>query len=207
MAHETPADLLVLHGLRVKGFAETDVVSALVGLPDAEVVAHLEHAAADGLVQRRDGRLSGWSLTAEGRAAEAARLAEDLDASGARPRVEAGYRAFLAVNPRLLEVCTRWQMTDGGPTPNDHTDEAYDKAVVGELVDVHAEAAPVCADLGDALARLAAYGDRLHAALQRVLAGEGDWFTAPLIDSYHTVWFQLHEDLLATLGIEREAEG
>jgi hypothetical protein len=26
---------------------------------------------------------------------------------------------------------------------------------------------------------------------------------SPLIDSFHTVWFELHEHLLATLGIER----
>jgi hypothetical protein len=25
------------------------------------------------------------------------------------------------------------------------------------------------------------------------------------MDSYHTVWFELHEDLLATLGLERGA--
>jgi hypothetical protein len=28
-----------------------------------------------------------------------------------------------------------------------------------------------------------------------------------MIDSYHTVWFQLHEDLLNTLGIDRATEG
>jgi hypothetical protein len=27
-----------------------------------------------------------------------------------------------------------------------------------------------------------------------------------MIDSYHSVWFELHEDLLATLGIERGSE-
>ena len=37
-------------------------------------------------------------------------------------------------------------------------------------------------------------------------AGERDWFAKPMIDSYHTVWFQLHEDLLNTLGIERSKE-
>jgi hypothetical protein len=28
-----------------------------------------------------------------------------------------------------------------------------------------------------------------------------------MIASYHTVWFELHEDLLCTLGIERSSEG
>ena len=36
--------------------------------------------------------------------------------------------------------------------------------------------------------------------------GETDWLTKPIIDSYHTVWFELHEDLLATLGLERGHE-
>ncbi len=36
--------------------------------------------------------------------------------------------------------------------------------------------------------------------------GERDWFTKPTIDSYHSVWFELHEDLLATLGLERAKE-
>jgi hypothetical protein len=27
-----------------------------------------------------------------------------------------------------------------------------------------------------------------------------------MIPSFHTVWFELHEDLLATLGLDRSAE-
>jgi hypothetical protein len=56
------------------------------------------------------------------------------------------------------------------------------------------------------LARFDGYGDRFAEALARVRAGEVEWFTRPLIDSYHTVWFELHENLLATLGIERVRE-
>jgi hypothetical protein len=39
-----------------------------------------------------------------------------------------------------------------------------------------------------------------------VRAGDKEWFTGPLVDSYHTVWFELHEDLMATLGLERATE-
>ncbi len=49
-------------------------------------------------------------------------------------------------------------------------------------------------------------GRRLDNALARVQAGDFDWFTTPVIDSFHTVWFELHEDLLSTLGIERSKE-
>ena len=56
------------------------------------------------------------------------------------------------------------------------------------------------------LPRFARYAPRLTNAVDRVRAGEVDWFTKPVLDSYHTVWFELHEDLLATLGIERGEE-
>jgi hypothetical protein len=39
-----------------------------------------------------------------------------------------------------------------------------------------------------------------------VQGGDLDWFTRPMIESYHTVWFELHENLLATLGIQRAME-
>ena len=66
---------------------------------------------------------------------------------------------------------------------------------------------PICADLAAALDRFAGYGPRLAHALEQVQAGDGDWFTKPMIASYHTVWFEMHEDLLSTLGIERGSEG
>ena len=57
------------------------------------------------------------------------------------------------------------------------------------------------------LDRFRGYGPRLSDAVQRVQKGDTDWFTKPMIASYHTVWFEMHEDLLCTLGIERGAEG
>ena len=53
--------------------------------------------------------------------------------------------------------------------------------------------------------RFGVYGDRLTSALR-----EGSRRRHGLrhrsLESYHTVWFQLHEDLLVTLGISREDE-
>ena len=48
------------------------------------------------------------------------------------------------------------------------------------------------------------YKQRLDDAYDKVLAGEHDWVSGARIDSYHTVWFELHEDLLRMLGRERE---
>ena len=204
-----PADrLLMLHGLRLKGFAEPAAVAALFGLDEEDVAVELKTLADDGLVVHRDGRVAGWSLTADGRAAGAELLATELAESGARPAIAAVYERFQPVNGELLDVCTAWQLksVDGSQVINDHSDVDYDAEIVRRLGDVHASAAPVVAELGSTLPRFARYPARLEHALANVRAGRTEWFTKPLLDSYHTVWFELHEDLLSTLGMNRGDE-
>jgi hypothetical protein len=196
---------LVLHALRLKGFADTPAVAAVAGLDEGDAAKHLEKAAAAGSATRRDGRIAGWALTAEGRAVHADLIAAELAEVGAHASVDASYRQFLSVNNELLTVCTDWQLTDGAL--NDHNDRSYDEAVIARLGAVDAAVQPVCRDLSAVLTRFSGYGPRLATALQRVQQGERDWFAKPMIDSYHTVWFELHEDLLATLHIERSREG
>jgi hypothetical protein len=89
---------------------------------------------------------------------------------------------------------------------NDHRDAGYDAGVVGDLAGIQRRADPVVDDLAGTLARYRAYGPRLRRAVEHVEAGDGDWFTKPSLPSYHTVWFELHEDLLTTLGLDRSAE-
>lgn len=208
MAHPSAPRFLALHGLRLKGFAEADAVAAAFGVDAGDVEAELKALADDGLVGRRDGRISGWSLTPDGRAAHAAEVAAELEASGARDAVHGAYRRFLDVNGDMLAVCTDWQLrlADGAQQVNDHSDAAYDDAVVQRLVGIHERVRPAVGDLGATLERFGRYGDRLANALEKILAGQPEWFTKPVIDSYHSVWFELHEDLLATLGIERAHE-
>jgi hypothetical protein len=205
MAHPSEERFLVLHGLRMRGFGEPGPIAAVVGLDEDVVADNLAKLQAEDLVLRRDGRLAGWALNPLGRE-EQERLAQlDLAAAGAGAVVREGYERFLAVNAELLGVCTDWQVRDGAP--NDHTDAAYDAAVIGRLRAIDEAIRPVVADLAEALDRYGHYAQRFAAALARLEAGELEWFTKPLIDSYHTVWFELHEDLLSTLGLERSKEG
>ncbi len=206
MSISAPSDpgFLVLHALRLKGFADTPMVAALTGLPENAITDSLEGEAQAGRVSRRDGRISGWALTTEGRAEHAKRVAFELQESGAREAISAAYRRFRDINNELLTVCTDWQLRAGAL--NDHSDQSYDAEVVHRLVTVDAKVQPICADLAVALERFASYGERFTVALERVKNGERDWFAKPMIDSYHTVWFELHEDLLVTLGIERSKE-
>ena len=198
--------LLVLHGLRLKGFSDAPGVATLVDLPEKEVTTELEQLRKDELALYREGRLTGWALTPAGRATQEAALKDELDGSGTRDGVFDAYKRFLDLNTDLLGICTAWQMKDE-TTLNDHGDAAYDAGVVAQLHALHAKLEPILDDLERTLERFSGYRGRLEEALAKLGRGEIDWFTKPLIDSYHTVWFQLHEDLLTTLGIERSQEG
>lgn len=205
MAHPSDPGFLVLHGLRLRGFGEPPAIAAVVGLDEATVEEHLaKHQAAE-LVLRRDGRLAGWALTRAGRDEQERLAAAEAEEAGITEAIRDAYRHFLSLNGRLLGLCTDWQVR--GAAPNDHADAAYDEAVLARLHQVHDEVVPVLGSLEALLDRYRPYAPRLAEAVHRVDAGELEFFTKPLIDSFHTVWFELHEDLLSTLGIERSQEG
>jgi DNA-binding MarR family transcriptional regulator len=207
MPHASDTRLLVLHGLRLKGFGEPEAIAEIVGVDVDDVAKHLDSLLNDELVVRRDGpRLAGWGLTAAGRAEQERLLADELAEAGLRAAVQDAYESFLALNAPLLEICTAWQMRDE-TTINDHSDAAYDAAAIARLAEHHDRLDPILTALESAFVRYGPYRPRFDASVARLQSGEHDWFTKPMIDSYHTVWFQLHEDLLNTLGIDRATEG
>ncbi|MGH1490328.1 MAG: transcriptional regulator [Acidimicrobiales bacterium] len=200
-------DLLVLNGLRLKGFVETAPLGMFLDMPYVDVERRLQEAAEKGHTLYRDGGRSGWSLTADGRREHDRLLAAELDSVNRRADMEAVYREFLDLNRQMLEICTRWQVTDQeNQVLNDHLNEAYDQAVIAELKEIDFAVQPMCAVLGSWFGRFSSYGPRFSLALKKLSEGHNDWFTKPTIDSYHTVWFELHEDLLVTLGIDRASE-
>jgi hypothetical protein len=205
MAAASDAELLVLLALRLRTLADADTLAAAASTEVAATESVLGDLEARGLARSREGRVSGWMLTADGRDACGARLSAELDSTGTRQAVADAYERFLTVNQSLLDLCTRWQLRDGDVV-NDHTDAAHDAAVLDELTRVDVVGQAVCAALAGALTRFEPYGPRLADARVAVEGGDPDWLTRPTIDSYHTVWFELHENLLATLGRERGDE-
>jgi hypothetical protein len=204
LPHQTSTDLLVLHALRCIGVSGPARVAAATGLAESDAESELIDLAVAGLVTHTSGEFGGWGLTEAGRTVDAARIADELDGSGTRSAVSKAYDEFLPLNQDLLYLCTAWQMRtiDGVVTPNDHSDEAYDGRVLDRFAEFDLRADPICADLSGALARFSLYRVRLADALTRARSGALD-YVADNLESYHTVWFQLHEDLLATLGLPR----
>lgn len=210
MTHASEVGLLVLHAVRVTGFADTPAIAGRAGLDTDEATEVLLDAEAHGWVQHAAfADLRGWSLTERGRAENERRLAAELAEVDGADEVRAVHRDFLPLNGRLRQACTDWQLCpapDGRLAENDHTDPAWDARVLYELTEIGHALVPLAGRLGVVLARFDGYHGRFAAALQRARAGEGRWVDGTDVDSCHRVWFELHEDLVATLGIDRGSE-
>jgi hypothetical protein len=210
----TPADsspeLLTLHAVRLKGMADDAEVAARFGLELSLARELLLDFQAFGWITRVEFvGTTGWTLTEFGRSENERQLARELAATHSNSSIHDAYLTFLPHNDRLLRACTDWQLRPAGAdllAVNDHTDKEWDQRVLSTLSALREELRTICQELGHRLARFRGYDDRFTAALARVEQGELSWVARPRVDSCHTVWMELHEDLIATLGIQRGAE-
>ena len=206
MPHSSETVRRVLHALRTKGMAEVDSVAQASDLSLDQAAAVLDELGEREWVRYRDGgRAKGWMLLGEGRAEGERLVAAEIEESGMRLLVQEHYESFRVLDPEVKEACTDFQVRED-QTLNDHTDPEYDAAVIDRLAEINRRAQPIIARLAEAFDRFGHYGGRLDNSLNRVLGGDLNWFTKPSLDSYHEVWFELHEDLLVSLGIDRAAE-
>lgn len=189
----------VLHAVRILGYADSARVSERAVLAYEVAREELLDAQASGQVSW--GRFEdegGWSLTEDGRIVGEAFLAAELDAAGARSVVESVLIGFEPLNELVCGACTRWQLAETGI-----------RHEASELPDVVAELSRAVGAwtvleerLSAHLPRFAGYHARLVGAIQRA-STDPTWVTGLHRDSVHRVWFELHEDLLATAGRSR----
>ena len=192
-----------LRVIAVKGLALLPGIADAVLADPAVVEPILDQLAIDGLVSTTAGALK---LTDEGAQRAATLLDADRAAWGAAA-ADAALEAFLELDHRVKDTVTAWQLRDADAgVVNDHSDAAYDAAVLERLAGLHANAADWCASVEAGLARLGDYRVRLSAALDRAHGGDGRYVASPRVDSYHGVWFELHEDLIGLAGRTRADE-
>lgn len=207
MGHPSSAELLTLHAVRVTGMTDAAAIARRTGLAREVVEDLLLDDQARGWVSRvAFADLAGWSLTEAGRLEGERRLVDELERTGARPVVDEAHDTFVRLNQRFLSTLTRWQIRPQAwdrLAANDHDDPVWDGRVLDELASYGRRLGPLCAALTGALDRFAGYDDRYAAALAAAEAGRLAYVDGVQVDSCHTVWIQLHEDLLATLGLER----
>ncbi|WP_343708996.1 MarR family transcriptional regulator [Mycobacterium sp.] len=192
-------ELKTLQMVRLKGRVSLDDLVAGVDEDKAAIAATVARLIdADLLIEGKTLRLS-----QSGRARLDALLAAERQPADA-DAIAAAYHQFRAVNSDFKALVADWQLRDG--RPNLHDDDDYDAAVVARLGDVHQRVAPIIATAAQQIPRLSAYPRKLDAAYAKVRSGDTAWLTRPLIDSYHTVWFELHEELIGAAGLTREEE-
>jgi pyruvate,orthophosphate dikinase len=191
--------LLRLVGL--KGRASAEVLADSLSLPADTVAAACQRLSELGLCTWAGGSVR---LTAAGRERVTRLLAEERERTDPAA-VLALYEEFCVLDAELKRIVTAWQLKDDA-VPNDHTDAAYDAAVLQRLAALHGRAVPLLGRLESLSPRLAQYPARLARAAARVAAGERSYVAKLVADSYHSVWFELHEDLLALAGLTRRGE-
>lgn len=203
MAHQSDPAFRAFHALRIKGFAKAEMVADIADITVGDAEAHLKSLLEREFALFREAR-SLWQITPAGKEAHRDALAADTPAT-VTAALHEPYEKFLVINTAFKELCGDWQLRDG--QPNDHSDAAYDAAVIDRLVAMKNDSVPIVAAMGEILGRIAPYVPRLESTSQRVVAGEQNMFTGVMCGSYHDVWMELHEDLILTQGIDRAAEG
>lgn len=190
----TDLDLVVLLAVRLRSRGDASAIATAVhdllgeAADQAIVDQALDTALGRGQVRRR-GEVARWSLTPAGEAELNAQLAADLVGED-RADVVTAYEAFLPLNRRFLAACIVWQDDPDG---------------LDDFVELVAAVVPITDSLAVTRSRFAGYAPRLVGALTEA-AADPAWIDSPSRDSVHTVWFELHEHLLASLGKSRTDE-
>lgn len=195
MTHE----LAVLQAARLKGRLTPELAASSCGIDTDSALPLLASLRNAGLVKGD----ASVRLTPEGRTL----LAELVEAE--RTRIDAAslkalYAEFDHHNTDLKQVISDWQLRDG--EPNDHGDEQYDRTVIDRLIAIDQGFQPLIAQIAEVAPRLAIYAERFTNALRLIQAGDTSFVARPIVDSYHTVWFEFHEELIGLLGLSREQE-
>jgi hypothetical protein len=189
---EGTSEFRVLHALRVRGIGTAAAVASSSGLDEETVSGVLARTGERGHTVERTGRLAGHTLTPAGRARHVLLRGDsvsraDVDAA------TAAYEAFLEPNRAFKQLASAHQLGTGD---------------VAGLAPIHAQATRLLAGLSPSMPWFASYAPRLEAAFQAFTNGNADALAKPMTGSYHDLWMELHEDLLATLGKERsESDG
>jgi predicted ArsR family transcriptional regulator len=187
----------VLQALRLKGRATAEEIATSLGVDVAAVSDELASLAEENLaVERATGRRPGWMLTGGGRERYDTSLAETRTPEVVE-RLTETYRSFLQFNQPVKDLSAQWQGT---------TDDATQFGIIEDLADISDKVAPSLQSAGEVVPRFGAYAGRLAASLDKA-ADDPRYVVSPTVDSFHTVWFECHEDYLLMLGRSREEEG
>ncbi len=194
---------LVMHGIAVKKYATVEDICSITGLEKSKVSNLVAEAVTKGRANEAKGK---YLLTPTGQITLKSAYNKAYGALRGEGEFIAACADFERVNNDLKQAITDWQTIElGGQTvTNDHSDADYDAAVIDRIGDIDERIEGVLSRLGQHEPRLLRYREKLLSALEQAEDGDIRWVSDATIESYHTVWFELHEDLLRIMDRERE---
>jgi hypothetical protein len=178
----------VLHLARIKGAVDSATLDKLSGQSVADQLV------TDGLLRVTQ---RGSALTREGIKRHAELIAQERAASDQEVLI-GSYERFLAVNAPVKAACSAWQISSGNPEDLFEAADALEQNLSRVKVGL--------TRAGQVMPRFQRYLDGLVEAAGRVAEGDGRYVSVPGVASFHTLWFECHEDFLVTLGRERDEE-
>ena len=193
-----------LRVIAIKGFAQLPALSdALLSTPEG-----VQPVADQLVIEGLAATVAGAYRSTDAGAARAAELLAGEQSRWGTEAAVAALDAFLALDHRVKDTVTAWQLRDdpSGQVPNDHADANYDRSVLERLSALHVDTIAWLTPLRTAWPRIAGYGIRLDRAAEAAAAGDGRFVASPRVDSYHGIWFELHEELIRLAGRTREGE-
>lgn len=194
---------LTMHGVAIKKHGAPADVASISGLSLNTVSEVLADAKETGRVVCADGK---YMLTPAGQMILAGEYSRFYDQLRGDADFVAACERFEVINKALKQLITDWQTLEiaSKRIANDHCDSDYDQKLLDRLGDLHERFEPVMKALCAGEARLTTYQSKLTQALEKAEDGDLAWVSDAQLESYHTVWFEMHEDLLRLLGHSRE---
>jgi pyruvate, orthophosphate dikinase len=115
-------------------------------------------------------------------------------------QMNACYGRFMELNHEFKRLVSEWQLKGTEPADADW------EGLVGAVARIQEGLAPLLEAICGQAQRLRSYNGRFVAALEAMRSGDRTMLASPLKDSYHTVWFEYHEELITLCGRDRAEE-
>ena len=182
----------MIRALQLKGFGSIEATAHALDTNEAAVEAVVE-----GLGDRVNITSRGVMVTPQGREWLAARMAEE-QVSVDTAALTMLYGPFLVLNLGFKQSVSGWQLSEQAA--------ADLETVTTELHQLHQDFRPIVDASVALVGRLTPYVHRFEHALEAFMGGDVSMLASPLKDSYHTVWFEYHEEMIHLVGRTRLEE-
>jgi pyruvate,orthophosphate dikinase len=185
-------ELEVLRLVVLRSRTDVDAIAGALGARPSAVDSSIRHLVDAGLLVAQGPSLA---ATAAGRD----RITADVAAVAARhgPQFAELLDRFERPDRELKQVVTDHQLTPDRP----------DGAALRRIHEtVASEATAIISAAAALVPRLERYGARLDAAVRQLASGDVRYLAHPAVDSVHTIWFELHEELIRLAGTDRATE-